>query len=79
MTLSADLLAILVCPEDKEPLYYVEDEAVLFNPRLCRTYPIRDDIPVLLIDEATALDDARCEFLTGLVDERSLEPTGSPT
>jgi len=52
MTLSTDLLAILACPEDKGPLYYLEAESVLYNPRLQRTYEIRDDIPVMLIDEA---------------------------
>ena len=33
-------------------LYVFEDEDVLYNPRLKRTYAIRDDIPVMLIDEA---------------------------
>jgi len=53
MSLDPKLLEILACPEDKGPLYYFEDEQVLYNPRLKRTYEIRDDIPVMLIDEAT--------------------------
>lgn len=53
MTLDPKLLEILACPEDKGPLYYFEDEDFLYNPRLTRKYLIRDDIPVMLIDEAT--------------------------
>ena len=34
MTLDSALLAILACPEDKRPLYYIESESVLYNPRL---------------------------------------------
>ena len=37
MTLAAELLEILACPEDKGPLYYIESESVLYNPRLQRT------------------------------------------
>lgn len=48
------LLSILVCPEDHGPLLYVAGEG-LYNPRLRRVYPIVDDIPVLLIDEAVAV------------------------
>ena len=51
------LIELLVCPEDHGPLWYLEDEAVLYNPRLRRAYPIRDDIPVLLVDEAGAVGD----------------------
>lgn len=46
------LLAILVCPKCKGDLEYVESESVL----VCHTdrlrYPVRDGIPVMLIDEA---------------------------
>ena len=50
------LLSILVCPQDHGPLLYVAGEC-LYNPRLRRLYPIVDDIPVLLIDEAVAVTD----------------------
>jgi len=56
MTLDPLLIEVLACPEDKGPLWYFADEGVLFNPRLHRTYPVRDGIPVMLIDEATAVD-----------------------
>lgn len=58
MSLDQALLDILVCPEDKGPLHYVETEQVLYNPRLGRTYEVRDGIPILLVDEATTLDPA---------------------
>jgi len=75
MSLAPELLEILACPEDKGPLYYLESEQVLFNPRLARTYAIRDDIPVMLIDEATTIDDAEMERLSALVAEYDLQPT----
>ena len=59
MTLDSALLAILACPEDKGPLYYIESESVLYNPRLKRTYEVRDGIPVMLVEEATTLDRGR--------------------
>lgn len=56
MTLDPLLIDVLACPEDKGPLWYFDDESILFNPRLHRTYPVRDGIPVMLIDEATTID-----------------------
>ncbi len=75
MSLDATLLSILACPEDKGPLYYLESEQVLFNPRLRRTYAIRDGIPVMLVEEATELDDAELARLEGVVADRGIAPT----
>jgi uncharacterized protein YbaR (Trm112 family) len=63
MALDPKLLEILACPEDKGSLLYFESEQALYNPRLKRRYEIRDDIPVMLIDEATTVDDAEHERL----------------
>ena len=56
MTLDAKLLDILACPLCKGPLQYSKTAQVL----VCRAdrlaYPIRDDIPVMLEDEARRLD-----------------------
>ena len=52
MALDQQLLDILACPEDKGPLLYFESEDSLYNPRLKRRYAIKDDIPIMLIDEA---------------------------
>jgi uncharacterized protein YbaR (Trm112 family) len=75
MSLDPALLAILACPEDKGPLYYLDDESVLFNPRLNRTYEIRDDIPVMLVDEATTVDDAEHERLLAKAEAESTPST----
>jgi uncharacterized protein YbaR (Trm112 family) len=77
MSLDAALLAILACPEDKGPLYYLDADQVLFNPRLRRTYAVRDGIPVMLVEEATTLDDAEFERLSALVAEGGITPTGT--
>ena len=65
MALDPKLLEILACPEDKGPLLYFADEDALYNPRLKRRYAIRDDIPIMLIDEAETVDDAEHERLAG--------------
>lgn len=55
MTLSPQLLAVLVCPRCKGALEYRQQEAVLVCPSCRLRYPIRDDIPIMLTDEATPL------------------------
>jgi uncharacterized protein YbaR (Trm112 family) len=69
------LLEILACPEDKGPLYYLGDEDALYNPRLKRRYLIRDDIPIMLIDEAEAVDDAEHERIMAKVESEGIKPT----
>jgi uncharacterized protein YbaR (Trm112 family) len=55
MTLSPKLLAILVCPKCKGPLEYRDSEPSLACPNCRLRYAVRDDIPIMLIDEATPL------------------------
>ena len=75
MALATELLEILACPDDKGPLYYLEGESALYNPRLHRRYAIRDDIPVMLIDESTVVDDDEHDRLMAIVERDSLAPT----
>lgn len=75
MALDQVLLEILACPEDKGPLYYFEDEDILLNPRLSRTYEIRDDIPIMLIDEATDIDKAELDRLMAKAEAEGITPT----
>ena len=75
MSLSPQLLEILACPEDKGPLLYFEQEGWLYNPRLQRRYRIDDDIPIMLIDEAEAVDESEHDRLVALADERGITPT----
>ena len=77
MALDPQLLDILACPEDKGPLLYFEDEDALYNPRLKRRYDIDDDIPIMLIDEATEVDDAEHDRLMAKADAEGIEPTFS--
>ena len=53
MAISKELLEILVCPLDKGALELKADGSGLKCKECHRVYPIRDDIPVMLIDEAT--------------------------
>jgi hypothetical protein len=52
VTLDPQLLEILVCPNDRGDLDYREAEQVLVCTTCGYRYPIRDDIPVMLISEA---------------------------
>lgn len=52
MALSRELLAILVCPQCKGDLELVDSETGLVCHACRLRYPIRDDIPVMLVDEA---------------------------
>ena len=75
MAIDPALLSILACPQDKGPLFYVEDENFLYNPRLKRKYPVRDDIAVMLIDESTQVDDAEHARVTALIENRGIKAT----
>ena len=55
MSLAPQLLAILVCPKCKGPLEYREEESKLVCPTCRLAYPVRDEIPIMLIDEASPL------------------------
>jgi uncharacterized protein YbaR (Trm112 family) len=78
MSLDPVLLEILACPEDKGPLLYFEGEDALYNPRLHRRYAIKDDIPVMLIDEAETVDDAEHQRLIAKAEAEGIEPTFDP-
>lgn len=83
MSISQELLEILVCPETRQPLTMAAETLVAqLNARIaqgtltnragntiteaidtglvredgCYLYPVRDDIPIMLIDEAIAID-----------------------
>ena len=52
MGIAQELLDILVCPVCKTPVRYTEDKAGLKCATCRRVYPVRDDIPVMLPEEA---------------------------
>jgi len=84
MPLDARLLEILACPDEKGPLYYFEpavsgtDSAFLFCPTCRRRYEVRDDIPVMLVDEAAVLSPSEAEGLLARASELGLRPTFEP-
>lgn len=51
------LLEVLVCPLTKVPLRYDREKQELISDRAQLAYPIRDGIPIMLVDEARRLDD----------------------
>jgi uncharacterized protein YbaR (Trm112 family) len=53
MPVSKELLDILVCPLCKAPVKPTPDNSGLKCQSCRRVYPVRDDIPVMLVDEAT--------------------------
>jgi len=75
MALDPKLLEILACPEDKGPLLYFEDESSLYNPRLHKRYDVRDDIPIMLVDEAVDVDDAEHARLVAKAEADGISPT----
>ncbi len=75
MALDPHLLEILACPDDKGPLLYFQDEDALYNPRLQRRYTIKDDIPIMLVDEATSVDDAEHQRLLAKAEAQGIRPT----
>lgn len=55
MSLPQQLLSILVCPKCKGELEYREHEDALICQACALRYPVREDIPIMLVDEATPL------------------------
>ncbi len=55
MALSQDLLEILACPKCKGPIKLNEAQDGLVCPACKLLYPIKDDIPIMLIDEAKSI------------------------
>ena len=52
MPIDPELLEILACPVCKTPVQVVKDGAGLRCATCRRVYPVQDDIPVMLVDEA---------------------------
>lgn len=51
------LLEILVCPLTKQPLEYDRARQELISPSAKLAYPIRDGIPIMLVEEARSLEE----------------------
>lgn len=77
MTIDKSLLAILACPEDKGPLWYIDVEGILYNPRTHRAFPVIDGIPVMLLEESSTVSDTEHARLQGIIDSVGIKPTFS--
>jgi uncharacterized protein YbaR (Trm112 family) len=76
MSLDPLLLDVLACPVDKGPLLWFEDEDVLYNPRLKKSYRVEDGVPVMLVDEAADVSEAEHDRLTAKADKGGVRATG---
>jgi uncharacterized protein YbaR (Trm112 family) len=76
MSLDPLLLDVLACPIDKGPLLWFEDEDVLYNPRLKKSYAVDDGVPVLLVDEAADVGEAENERLMAKAEKDGVRATG---
>ena len=76
MSLDPLLLDVLACPDDKGPLLWFEDEDVLYNPRLRKSYAVVDGVPVLLTDEAAAVGESEHERLLAKAESNHVRATG---
>lgn len=56
MSVDPKLLEMLVCPLTKAELDYNADQQELISKQAKLAYPIRDGIPIMLIEEARKLD-----------------------
>jgi len=73
--LDPQLLEILACPDDKGPLLYFESDGFLFCGACRRRYEVRDDIPVMLLDEATQVTQAEADAIVERAKSSGIEPT----
>ena len=77
LNVAPSLLAILACPEDKGPLWFIESEAVMYNPRTHRSFPVIDGIPVMLLEESTVVSDQEHARLQAIINANGIKPTFS--
>ena len=61
--LDPKLFEILVCPQTKGPLIYDRGKAELVSKKALLAYPVRDGVPIMLIDEARTLTDEEAAAL----------------
>ncbi len=58
------LLDILVCPQTRGPLAYDREKGELLSKKAGLAFPIRDGVPIMLIDEARSLSDEELSKLS---------------
>ena len=68
-TVDQKLLEILVCPLSKGPLRYDAEAQELISEQASLAYPIRDGIPIMLVEEARPLDAEPAQHPAGSLKE----------
>ena len=68
MALDPQLLSIMVCPESHAPLREIGDWLVSTDSDTRRRYPIRDDIPVMLLEESEIMTEQEWRAAMGSED-----------
>ena len=76
--IAKDLLEILGCPACKQPLEYRENPENLKCKACHRVYPVKDDIPIMLVDEATTVDESEHARLMAKAEKDGLSTTLGP-
>ncbi len=61
MPMTPAFLSLLVCPVTKGPLHYSADTQELISPSAGLVYPIRDSVPILVLEEARPLEGSSTE------------------
>ena len=59
----AKILEMLVCPLTHDTLTYDSENQELISPKAKLAYPIRDGIPIMLVEEARSIDDLKENLL----------------
>lgn len=69
-TLDPELMEILVCPDSHARLIQVGEWLYSTDPATRRRYPIREGIPIMLIDESEVVDEAEFKRVMQQVQEK---------
>jgi uncharacterized protein YbaR (Trm112 family) len=77
VSLDSLLIEVLACPVDKGPLWWIEDDQVLYNPRLHQVYAESDGIPDMLVDDARPATEAEQERWSALHAKGGVVETGT--
>jgi uncharacterized protein len=76
-TIDPELLGILVCPESHARLVLVDDWLYSTDPATRRRYPVRDGIPIMLIDDSEVVPEAEFQKIMQQVQQTESSTNGN--
>ena len=62
--MNMDLLEFLACPKSGGALFYVEATGELWSKEAAVAYPVRDGIPIMLVEESRKLSEAELQTVS---------------